>query len=124
MTNLTYIGVVGNRGLTPDIDEFIDDTGIDLSHTVFVSGGCKNSPDECIKEYCRKNNLPIQEYYPNWREFPKEKYGNQAFFYRNEQIVLTSDIVYIFYDNKSKGTKLVIDLCKKHNRQYKLLKCK
>ena len=25
MTNLTYIGVVGSRGLTPDIDEFIDE---------------------------------------------------------------------------------------------------
>lgn len=124
MANLKYIGVVGSRGILPNIDEFIDDYNIDVNNTVFVSGGCYNSPDESISNYCKSNNIPIQEYRPNWKDYPSKEYGNQAYYFRNEQIVLTSDELYIFYDNKSKGTKMVIGLCKKHNRKYTLLKCK
>lgn len=119
---LKYIGVVGSRGILPNIDELIEEEDIDIDNTVFVSGGCKNSPDESIAKYCKENKIPIQEYLPKWNEFPKQKYGNQAFFYRNEQIVLTCDIVYIYWNNQSKGSKMVVELCKKHNKKYKIIR--
>ena len=119
---LTYIGVVGLRGILPNIDNLVDEYNIDLANTCFVSGACKNSPDESIANYCRENKLPIVEYPPNWKQFPKEQYGYSAFHYRNEQIVLTSDRIFIYHNGFSKGAEDVIKLCRKHNKKFTIIK--
>lgn len=105
------IAIIGSRGLTvnnigdylpPDIDEL-------------VSGGAKGI-DTCAREYADTHNIPITEYLPEYN-----RYGRAAPIKRNLTIINSVDMVIAFYDGKSRGTKFVIEQCKKHNKPYKVI---
>jgi hypothetical protein len=75
-----------------------------------VSGG-ERGADALAKRYA-------EEYGHAYKEFPadRETHGNRAGFLRNEQIIQYSDCCIAFWDGKSRGTKLTIDLCKRYNK--------
>lgn len=75
--------------------------------TEIVSGGAKGA-DRCAREYAMANNIPIREFLPDYRRF-----GRGAPLKRNLQIIEYADKVVAFWDGKSKGTKYVIDNCRK-----------
>ena len=100
------VAVIGSRGLT------IDDLGKYLPEgtTEIVSGGAKGI-DSCAKEYALAHNIKLTEFLPDYK-----RYGRGAApLKRNLQIIEHSDIVLAFWDGESKGTKYVIDNCKKMN---------
>ena len=100
------VAVIGSRGLT------IDDLGKYLPEdtTEIVSGGAKGI-DSCAKEYALAHNIKLTEFLPDYK-----RYGRGAApLKRNLQIIEYSDIVLAFWDGTSKGTKYVIDNCKKMN---------
>ncbi len=76
-----------------------------------VSGGAKGI-DTCAKQYAEKNGINIVEILPQY-----EKYGRAAPLKRNVEIIKIADIVLAFWDGSSKGTKFVIDNCKKMNKE-------
>jgi len=71
-----------------------------------VSGGAKGT-DKLGELFALHNNIPMKIYKPDWR-----KYGKIAGPIRNKQIVKEVDIVFAFWDCKSKGTKNAIGLAK------------
>ncbi len=75
-----------------------------------VSGGARGA-DALAKRFA-------EEYGNAYVEFPVywETHGNRAGFLRNEQIIQYSDCCIAFWDSKSRGTKLTIDLCKRYNK--------
>jgi hypothetical protein len=60
----------------------------------------------------------------NWKRFPADwdKHGKSAGYIRNEEMAKYSDALIAFWDGKSKGTKHMIDLAKKHKLKVKVVK--
>ena len=97
------VAVIGSRGLTVnDLGKYLpEDT------TEIVSGGAKGI-DTCARNYASSHDLKLTEFLPEYN-----KYGRGAPLKRNLQIIEYADVVIAFWDGKSRGTKYVIDNCKK-----------
>ena len=99
------VGVIGSRGLTVDnLEQYLpEDT------TEIVSGGAKGI-DTCAREYALSHDIKLTEFLPEY-----SRYGRGAPLKRNLQIIEYADVVIAFWDRQSKGTKNVIENCKKLN---------
>ena len=99
------VAIVGSRRL------YVSNIGDYLSAeiTEIVSGGVKGV-DSSAREYALKNNIRLTEFLPEYN-----KYGKAAPLKRDMQIINYADKVIAFWDGKSKGTKYVIENCKKTN---------
>ena len=93
------VGVIGSRGLTVN----------NLDTTEIVSGGAKGI-DTCAREYALSHDIKLTEFLPEY-----SRYGRGAPLKRNLQIIEYADVVIAFWDRQSKGTKNVIENCKKLN---------
>ncbi len=105
------IAVIGSRNLVvPDLEKYMPDGVMEI-----VSGGAKGV-DACARAYARANHLKLTEFLPEY-----QKYGRAAPLHRNLQIIEYADAVLAFWDGKSKGTKYVIEQCKKKNKKVTVL---
>ncbi len=102
--------IVGSRTL--HIDNF--ESYLPEGTTEIISGGAKGI-DTCAKLYCDKTGLTISEILPEY-----EKYGRGAPIVRNRKIINDADFVLIFWDGVSKGTKFIIDGCRKNGKSHKI----
>ena len=64
--------------------------------------------DTSAREYALSHGIKLTEFLPEYT-----KYGRSAPLKRNITIIEYSDIVLAFWDGKSRGTKFVIDNCRK-----------
>lgn len=105
------VAVIGSRGLTvADLGKYLpDDT------TEIVSGGARGI-DTCAKKYALSHNLKYTEFLPDY-----ESFARSAPIIRNNEIIDYADIVLAFWDGKSRGTKYVIERCRKKGKQIKVL---
>lgn len=105
------VAVIGSRNL------FVDDLEKYLPKDVteIVSGGAKGI-DNCARNYALNNNVKLTEFLPKY-----SKYGKSAPIKRNLQIIAYADMVIAFWDGKSKGTRFVIENCKKLNKPIKII---
>ena len=100
------VAVIGSRGLTIDnLSEFIPNECSEI-----VSGGAKGI-DSCAANYAIKSGIKLTVFKPEY-----QLYRKNAPLIRNRAIVDYSDMVLIFWDEKSRGTKYVIDYCKKSRK--------
>lgn len=101
------VAVIGSRGLmVQDLERYLPkDT------TEIVSGGAKGVDTSAI-EYALSHGLKLTEFLPEY-----DKYGRYAPLKRNIQIIEYADLVIAFWDGKSRGTKFVIDNCKKLGKE-------
>lgn len=108
------IAVIGSRNLT------VKDLGRYLPKEVteIVSGGARGI-DTCAREYANTNGIKLTEFLPEY-----ETYGTSAPLKRNLQIIDYADLVLAFWDGKSRGTKYVIDNCKKRKREVRVFLAK
>ena len=97
------VAVIGSRSLfVRDLSKYLPEGTTEL-----VSGGARGV-DTSAREYARANGLPIKEFLPDYAAF-----GPSAPLKRNITIIEYADVVLAFWDGKSRGTKFVIDNCKK-----------
>ncbi len=106
------VAVIGSRGLS------IDDLGKYLppETTEIVSGGAIGV-DTCAREYALQHGIKLTEFLPDYKT-----YGKSAPLKRNITIIEYSNIVLAFWDGKSRGTKFVIDNCRKMGVPVKVFK--
>lgn len=105
------IAVVGSRNLTiNNLGEFLP-----RNITEIVSGGAIGV-DRSARLYANENNIKLKEFLPEYK-----RYGRSAPLKRNLEIIDYADAVIAFWDGKSRGTKFVIDNCKKKNVPIKVL---
>ena len=104
------VAVIGSRELR------VDNLGKYLPEEVteIVSGGARGI-DTSAREYALKNNIKLKEFLPEY-----EKYGRAAPLKRNMQIIDYADMVLAFWDGKSRGTKFVIDNCKRIGKRVRI----
>ncbi len=98
---------------------YIDDCLSDIRRNyqvVIVSGGCKGA-DLLGERYAEENGFEIERYPADWKT-----YGRSAGPRRNKQMAEVSDYVICFWDEKSKGTKSMIDCARKYNKPIKIKK--
>ena len=109
------IMIVGSRSINDydfvlsKINHFLSLKNINKNDITIISGGA-NGVDKLAKRFAIDENININEYLPDWKQF-----GRGAGIKRNVDMLNVSDYVLCFWDNKSKGTKFNIDYCKKHN---------
>lgn len=106
------VAVVGSRNLT------VKDLGVYLPEDVteIVSGGAKGI-DSCAREYALAHGIKLTEFLPEY-----SRYGRSAPIKRNITIIENADLVLAFWDGSSRGTKFVIDECKKRGVPVKILR--
>lgn len=98
------VAVIGSRGLrVADLGVFLP-----LETTEIVSGGAAGI-DSSARQYAQANDIPLTEYLPEYG-----RYGRSAPIKRNVTIIEHSDLVLAFWDGESRGTKFVIDYCRKN----------
>ena len=97
------VAVIGSRGLTvTDLGKYLPE-----NTTEIISGGAKGV-DSSAREYALSHGIKLTEFLPDY-----DKYGRNAPLKRNITIIENADVVLAFWDGESRGTKFVIDNCKK-----------
>ncbi len=97
------VAVIGSRGLTvTDLGKYLPE-----NTTEIISGGAKGV-DSSAREYALSHGIKLTEFLPEY-----DKYGRNAPLKRNITIIENADVVLAFWDGESRGTKFVIDNCKK-----------
>lgn len=105
------VAVIGSRGLTvSNIEDYLPE-----DVTEIVSGGAKGV-DASAKEYALSHGIKLTEFLPEYT-----KYRRNAPYKRNAAIVGYSDLVIAFWDGQSKGTKFVIDECRRTGTPVKVI---
>ena len=74
--------------------------------TVIVSGGAAGVDRAAVAE-ARRLRMPYEEYLPDWNRF-----GKRAGAVRNAEIVRACDEVVAFWDERSPGTKITIEMAR------------
>lgn len=88
--------------LKNEVDNFIGT----LSNTEIVSGTAAGA-DQLGERYAQEHNIPIKRFPANW-----ELHGKKAGYLRNVEMAEYATRCICFWDGKSKGTKMMIDICK------------
>lgn len=112
------IAVVGSRSfvdyeLLESIlcDYIINRYGTMPGDCLIVSGGARGA-DGLSERFALDHGIETLIFEADW-----SKYGRAAGMVRNKNIVNNADVVFAFWDEKSKGTKNSIDLARNTNKE-------
>ena len=106
------VAIVGSRDIQiHNIERYIADAG------EIISGGAKGV-DTCAANYAREHGIKLTEFLPQYT-----RYGRAAPIVRNKEIVDYADLVIIFWNGSSKGTRSVIDYAKKIGKPHRVILC-
>ncbi len=100
------IGIAGSRSLDVPIPDNVITDNVSMIYT----GGAVGI-DRRVRDFAQQRGITVTEILPEYK-----LYGKSAPLVRNELIVRLSDMVYVFWDGKSHGTKHVISQCKEKNK--------
>lgn len=106
------VAVIGSRNLkVENIEKYLPE-----NTTEIVSGGAKGI-DLCAKNYALEQNLRYTEFLPQYK-----LYGKSAPLKRNLEIINHADLVIAFWNGESRGTKFVIENCRKSCKKCDIIK--
>ncbi len=92
-------------------------SNIRKENNIVIVSGCASGADAIGERYAQENGFVVEKYPADWKT-----YGRSAGPRRNKQMAEVSDLVICFWDEKSKGTKSMIDYAIKYNRPIKIKK--
>jgi uncharacterized protein YeaO (DUF488 family) len=81
--------------------------------------GCAQGADTLGKRWTKENGYKVEEYPAKWDDF-----GKKAGYIRNEKMAKNADALIAFWDEKSKGTKHMINFATEYNLNIKVIKYK
>lgn len=99
--------------------EFIDRclSRIRKENTIVILSGGASGADALGERYADENGFGLERYPAKW-----SKFGKSAGPKRNKQMAEACDYVICFWDEKSGGTKSMIDFAKLYNRPLRIKK--
>ena len=104
------IAIVGSRSLKIEsISEYIP-----IECDEIVTGGARGV-DTYAAEYAERHGIPLTLFHPDYK-----RYGRGAPILRNREIIEHADCVVAIWDGKSRGTKNVIEECRKKGIEVKV----
>ena len=104
------IAVIGSRELTVrDLELYLPP-----ETTEIVSGGARGI-DTCARIYAGQKGLKLKEFLPDY-----DTYGKTAPLMRNLEIIDYADEVYAFWDGHSRGTRFVIENCRRKKKKIRV----
>lgn len=77
---------------------------------VFLSGGCRGA-DLLGERYAKEHGIPFEIYPAAW-----DRYGRAAGPIRSKKMAEAADIIICFWDEKSKGTRNLLEYAERHNK--------
>ena len=86
-------------------------------NNIVIVSGCASGADAIGERYAEENGFEVEKYPADWKT-----YGRSAGPKRNKQMAEVSDYVICFWDEKSKGTKSMIDYARKCGKPVKIKK--
>jgi len=84
---------------------------------VTIISGTAKGADKLGERYASEHHHKVEQYVPMWDIF-----GKKAGYMRNEEMAKHSDACVVFWDGKSRGTKHMIDISKKHKLKLRIIK--
>ena len=78
--------------------------------------GMAKGADALGHMWARENNIPVIEMPADWNT-----HGKSAGYIRNKEMAQVATHCICFWDNKSKGTKHMIDLAEEHNLKLRVV---
>ena len=84
---------------------------------IVIVSGCASGADAIGERYAKENGFKVEKYPADWKS-----YGRSAGPIRNKQMAQISDYVICFWNNKSKGTKSMINYALKYNKPVRIKK--
>lgn len=81
---------------------------------VLISGKASRGPDEMVIRYAEENGYECLLFPAQWNEL-----GRSAGYLRNQEMANVCTHALIFWDGMSKGTKHMIDICRKRVNQVR-----
>ena len=82
-----------------------------------IVSGAANGADKLGERYAIEKGYSIKQLPADW-----DKYGKSAGYKRNEEMAKYADALIAFWDGKSKGTKLMIELGKRYGLKTKVVR--
>ena len=73
-------------------------------HEIVIVSGAASGADAIGERYAKENGFAVERYPAEWK-----KYGRRAGPMRNRKMAEVSDYVICFWDEKSRGTKPMIE---------------
>ena len=112
------LAIVGTRTFTDYVffENKIEETYDIDTISEIISGGAIGV-DTLAEIFAKKFSIKFTVYKPDWNT-----YGKGAGFVRNKLIINHATDIIAFWDEKSKGTKLSIDIAIKENKPLKIIK--
>lgn len=92
-------------------------SNIRKENKIIIISGCASGADAIGERYAKENGLNVEKHPAEW-----EKYGKSAGPRRNKEMAEICDYVICFWDEKSKGTKSMINYAIKHNKPIRIKK--
>lgn len=110
------VAIIGSRGFTDykNLSIFIRKNIFPDKIDLIISGGAKGA-DTLAEKFAKEYNIETLIFKPDWTNF-----GLKAGMIRNKDIINHSDIVFAFWDGRSKGTKNSLELAKKFKKKIYL----
>lgn len=99
------VAIVGSRDY-PDLGDVVAYVRALPGDTVIISGGARGV-DRVAEHAAFQRGMTTRIYPAEW-----ERYGKQAGYRRNQQIVADADRLVAFHDGVSRGTQHSIDLAR------------
>lgn len=125
---MTNIAIVGGRDfndyelMKQTIFDYLKCPHCNVIHTdtyyaghKIVSGGAKGA-DSLAEKIAEEYGFETIVHKPDWN-----KYGKSAGYIRNTYIIADADIVFAFWDGKSKGTEHSINIARKMDKTVRII---
>jgi len=77
--------------------------------------GCSRSIDKLGEKYALKNNMETSHFVSN------KEFGKRSVYLKNEEIAKYSDCLVAFWDGKSKGTEMMVNLAKRNDLKIRII---
>lgn len=113
LISIMKIAIVGSRTINDEqlVFDFISECyDFDNRYDKIISGGARGV-DKLAEKFAGQNDIKTVIFLPQW-----DKYGKQAGFIRNADIIVKCDKCICIWDGESSGTKNDIELCERMNK--------